>query len=127
MNNQVCTMKVRSYECDSYGHVNNANYLNYLEAARGEFLEALDIDYNKLTASNYGIYVSEINIKYKSPLFNKDVFTIETNVLEKKIVSGKFSQNLKKEDQIIAEAVVTWVTVNSEGKPVRIPSEILPL
>ena len=31
--------KVRSYECDSYGHVNNAVYLNYLEFARMSALE----------------------------------------------------------------------------------------
>ena len=33
---KVFTVKfnVRSYECDSYGHVNNAVYLNYLEFAR---------------------------------------------------------------------------------------------
>ena len=29
---------VRTYECDSYGHVNNAVYVNYLEYGRMQFL-----------------------------------------------------------------------------------------
>ena len=32
-------LKVRSYECDTYGHVNNAVYLNYLEFALMSALE----------------------------------------------------------------------------------------
>ena len=32
-------LQVRSYELDFYGHVNNAIYLNYLEYARGNYLE----------------------------------------------------------------------------------------
>ncbi|HBK40671.1 MAG TPA: thioesterase, partial [Porphyromonadaceae bacterium] len=33
------TMKVRDYECDTQGHVNNANYQHYFEVTRHEFLE----------------------------------------------------------------------------------------
>ena len=31
-------LNVRSYELISFGHVNNATYLNYLEYARGDYL-----------------------------------------------------------------------------------------
>ena len=33
-------MKVRDYECDMQGIVNNANYQHYLEHARHEFLQS---------------------------------------------------------------------------------------
>jgi acyl-CoA thioesterase FadM len=32
-------MKVRDYECDVQGHVNNANYQHYFEVTRHELLE----------------------------------------------------------------------------------------
>ena len=35
-------MKVRDYECDVQGHVNNANYQHYMEVARHEFLELVE-------------------------------------------------------------------------------------
>ena len=42
---------VRSYECDSYNHVNNAVYLNYLEHARMDFLHAANFDYKGIVGS----------------------------------------------------------------------------
>ena len=38
------TLTTRSYECDSYGHVNNAVYLNYLEFARIRFLNTANTE-----------------------------------------------------------------------------------
>ncbi|MBF6628475.1 MAG: acyl-CoA thioesterase, partial [Proteiniphilum sp.] len=32
-------LRVRDYECDTQGHVNNANYQHYFEVARHDFLE----------------------------------------------------------------------------------------
>jgi len=34
-------LKVRHYEVDSYGHVNHADYVHYLETARIEALETV--------------------------------------------------------------------------------------
>ena len=53
-----CSLKVRTYECDSYGHVNNANYLNYLEYARCEMLKAVDFDYPAMIKAGFGLYVA---------------------------------------------------------------------
>ena len=46
-------LKVRSYECDSYSHVNNAVYLNYLETARMDFLNQIGFPYNDVVAAHY--------------------------------------------------------------------------
>ena len=41
-------MKVRDYECDLQGIVNNANYQHYMEHSRHEFLETLGVNFGKL-------------------------------------------------------------------------------
>ena len=53
---------VRGYELDSFGHLNNAVYLNYAEQAKWEFLNE-----NKLleTVQEYGLFpvIMENNIR----------------------------------------------------------------
>lgn len=64
------TLKVRSYELDGNNHVNNANYLNYLEAARISFFEDIGINYKyflkKGTAYLLPGYVSHTKFLRKS-------------------------------------------------------------
>ncbi|EBQ5939609.1 thioesterase, partial [Salmonella enterica subsp. enterica serovar Enteritidis] len=36
------TIKVIGYHIDAFGHVNNARYLEFLEAARWDWLESYD-------------------------------------------------------------------------------------
>ena len=49
----ITTFKVRSYECDSYGHVNNAVYLNYLEFARMSALFEKGFTLEKMKEKGY--------------------------------------------------------------------------
>ena len=119
-----CSLQVRTYECDSYGHVNNANYLNYLEYARYELLKDVGFDYPKAIDAGYGVFIARIEIDYKRPALTDDRLTIRTWPLKKKAVSGILAQEIRRGDDILAEAKVTWAFVDSKtGMPVRIPAE----
>lgn len=74
-------IEVRGYELDSFGHVNNSVYLNYIEEARWQFCR------EKILLNNQGKYVFkegiffivvETNIKYISELINFDKIKIES-------------------------------------------------
>ena len=41
-------LKVRDYECDLQGIVNNANYQHYLEHTRHEFLTSVGVSFARL-------------------------------------------------------------------------------
>ena len=73
-------MKVRDYECDLQGIVNNANYQHYMEHSRHEFLESLGINFGKLHEDGIDAMVAKITIEYKIPLRSGDRFVIGINI-----------------------------------------------
>jgi YbgC/YbaW family acyl-CoA thioester hydrolase len=118
---------VRSYECDSYGHVNNAVYLNYLEYGRMEYLHQINFDYNGIVKAGYYLYVTHIDIYYKESAFLDDKIKIEVSAKSLGAVSGTIHEVLTKQDgSVCAEADVTWASVSSEtGRPTRLPKEFM--
>ncbi len=119
-------LEVRSYELDSYNHVNNAVYLNYLEYARMEFLRAVGFDYIGLFSEGYMLYVSHINIKYtySAKIYDKLAIACTPTKLGK--VSGSFLQVVKNEQGLVcAEAEVTWACVDKAGKPAKLPEKYI--
>ena len=68
-------LKVRDYECDIQGIVNNSVYQQYLEHTRHEFLEENGISFAVLHQQGIDAVVSSIEIAYKSPLKPGDRFT----------------------------------------------------
>jgi acyl-CoA thioester hydrolase len=116
-----CFLRVRSYECDSYGHVNNANYLNYLEFARYEFLKSIGFDYPGALKAGYGVYVARVEIDYKTPAFTDENLVIKSWPVKKGAVSGIIAQKILRGEDIIVEARVTWAFVDSKGVPAKLP------
>jgi acyl-CoA thioester hydrolase len=86
-------MKVRDYECDLQGVVNNANYQHYMEHARHEFLETLGVNFGKLHEDGIDAMVAKITIEYKLPLRNGDKFVIGIN-LQRQGAKIVFTQDL---------------------------------
>jgi len=118
-----CSLRVRTYECDSNNHVNNANYLNYLEFARYELLKDVGFDYLGAVRAGYGIFIARIEIDYKKPAFVDDDLEIRTRPLKKGAVSGVLSQEIYRGDDLLVKAKVTWAFVDSRGMPAKIPAE----
>mgnify|MGYP003289675115 FL=1 len=73
-------MKVRDYECDLQGIVNNANYQHYMEHSRHEFLESLGVNFGKLHEDGIDAMVAKITIEYKIPLRSGDRFVVGINI-----------------------------------------------
>jgi acyl-CoA thioester hydrolase len=118
-----CSLRVRTYECDSYGHVNNANYLNYLEFARYEFLKDIHFDYPAAISAGYGVYDARIEIDYKKSALPDEVLLIKSWPVKKGAVSGVIAQEIWRDKDLLIEAKVTWAFVDSRGLPARLPKE----
>jgi YbgC/YbaW family acyl-CoA thioester hydrolase len=118
--------KVRSYECDSYGHVNNATYLNFLEFARMEALEAKSLTLDKFKKSGFLVLIRRVEIDYKYPATMGDILLIKTFVSDHRRTSGTFTQQIIREQdkKSIVTANVSWVFTNLQGRPIPIPPVI---
>ncbi len=112
-------LKVRDYECDVQGIVNNAVYMNYLEHARHEFLLAQGIDFVELAKQNINLVVIRAELDYKFPLKSGDKFWITVNFEKLSAIRFAFKQDIYRaeDDKLILKANIIGVSLNEKGKP----------
>lgn len=68
------TLKVRDYECDLQGIVNNANYQHYIEHTRHEFLRSEGVSFAALHEAGTDPVVARLTMAFKTPLRSGDEF-----------------------------------------------------
>ncbi|MDP4206427.1 MAG: acyl-CoA thioesterase [Bacteroidota bacterium] len=112
-------MKVRDYECDFQGIVNNAVYQNYLEHCRHEFLNEFNLSPVRMHEEGIDAVVTRIEIDYRYSLRSGDAFLIQTGVRKNGNVRFIFDQRIirKEDSKPIIEAVVTGALVRN-GRPI---------
>lgn len=118
------TVRVRTYELDSFGHVNNSVYLNYLEEARSEFLLQMGVSFNDLVAHGVQIVIVESYVKYQTPAVYGDTIVISGSLRDLTPVSFYFDYTLTEEKtgRLIASAWTRGAFIRAEtGRPVRAP------
>ena len=121
----IYKVKIYYEDTDSGGVVYYANYLKYFERARSEAIYSLGLTNTNLQKDHDTlIIVKSCNIEYKKPAKFEDELEIISSILSKTKTSFTMLQIIKKNEEIISEATVQLVTVNKEGKPIKIP-EIL--
>lgn len=86
-------MKVRDYECDLQGIVNNANYQHYIEHTRHEFLSSLGVSFARLHEEGIDPVVARLNMAFKTPLKSGDEF-ISKLYLKKEGIKYVFYQDI---------------------------------
>ncbi len=110
------TIKVRDYETDSQGIVNNANYLHYLELARHEMCEARGTSFRAMHEAGLDPVVRKIEIEYHHSLTMGDTVRATVSVVRQG-ARFNFVQHLYNlaTGQLSASATVT-VVVLKDGR-----------
>lgn len=116
---------VRGYELDSYGHVNNAVYINYTEQARWEILKNAGL-LDLFLSENLLLVVTETNIRYMRELKLFDKVRIET-FINYKAPYLIFQHDIINESAKVkaAKAEVKTLLIDKERIPQDIPEELL--
>tara|TARA_B100001540_G_C15622933_1_gene558463 strand:- start:271 stop:669 length:399 start_codon:yes stop_codon:yes gene_type:complete len=118
-------VKVYYEDTDSGGVVYYANYLKFLERARSEMISSIGLNNTKLL-NEHGVLVivKSCNIDYKKPARLEDVLKISSKIISSTRTSFAMKQIISKQSDIISEAEVKLVCIDSKGKPVQIPNAI---
>ena len=119
-------VKVYYEDTDAGGVVYYANYLKYIERARTEALLKIGLS-NTQIKNKFGalIIVKSCNIQYKKSAHLEDELNIVSHIISLKKTSLIMKQLIMHKKELITDAEIHLVFVNSEGKPEKIPSEII--
>ncbi len=116
--------KIYGFECDVYGHLNNANYLHIYESARAEALQEMDMSILKLKELGISLFVVRIEIDYKIGVELEDKIKVQTMIIENSRLSALWYQEIyNSKNELCNKALVKGVYV-SKGKPFRINKEL---
>ncbi len=117
--------QVKETEIDDLQHVNNVNYLNWVQLAANKhwaFLSNSEID------SEFVWVVLRHEIDYISPAFLNDTITVKTWIGESYGVKSERFVEVKREGELLTKAKTIWCLLNKKTlKPTRIPENILQL
>jgi YbgC/YbaW family acyl-CoA thioester hydrolase len=119
-----CSLEVRGYELDSFGHVNHAVYVSYLEHARWKLLAEEKIGLNEFQTWKAWPVIAKIEVSYLKPAFMGETLTVHTKILKSGRTSFIGEQNILRGETPVLKAQVHVVMVNEKGRPTELPAEM---
>lgn len=100
---------IRESHLDTFGHVNNATYLQLFEEARWDLITAGGFGMETIQSTRTGPVIMEARIKFVSELRNREQVRIRSELLGYRGKVGEMKQTvLKRDDRIASEAVFVF-------------------
>jgi acyl-CoA thioester hydrolase len=118
---------VRVYyeDTDAGGIVYYANYLNFCERARTEFLRSFGIDHARFSAE-HGVFlaVRRAAIEFLAPARLDDALVVRTRLLGAAGASLDLAQDVWRGPECLVEARVKIACLSAAGRPRRLPAPL---
>lgn len=115
------TLRVRYQETDAQGRVHHANYVNFFEVGRVEFLRAAGYSYRELEAAGILLVVTELECRYLGPAYYDDELVIKTTVVRAQGARIEHRYEVRACGDLIAEGRTVVAAVDRQGKVCRLP------
>ncbi len=110
---------VRSYETDSYAHLNNGVYVNWFEHGRLDYLRALGFSYDGFAARSEWFVVARTEIDFRRALDEGDASVMTTWIEGFGRTSVRFRQRLELQSEgggiVSAEAATVMAFRANDG------------
>ena len=120
-------VRVRYSETDKMGYLHHANYLNYFEVGRTDFLRNKGLTYKEMEDDGILLPVVTVSINYKYPAYYDEELTIKTFLKEIPEIKVHFEYEIYNEGlELICTGSSTLVFVDAATrKPRRAPDYFL--
>lgn len=121
-------LRVRHYEMDALGHVNNAVYQHYLEQAAIEHSEHLGFTVERYHQLGGVFVLRKVEIEYLRPANASDILEITTWLEKMKGPRAIRRYEIRRlaEDDLLVTAEALWVWVDIEmTRPRAIPKSMI--
>ncbi len=121
------TFRVRYYECDPYGHLNNSNYLRYMQETAFDASTAAGYDFARYQAMARTWWIRSSEIEYLAPVRYNQRVTIKTWVEDFLRTHSHRAYEFTNSDtgEQIARATTDWAFLDTNnGRPTAIPQEM---
>ena len=118
-------MKVYHEDTDASGRVYHANYLKFLERGRTNLIYQKNLTHQILMNKFDIIFVvKNISINFKKPAFFEDSIEVVSTITELNRVKINFVQKIYRESDLLIDAEVLVIPVNTLGKIKKLPDEL---
>lgn len=106
------------------GYLHHSKYAVYFEEGRTELFRAQGGNYRRMEELGLFFVVSRLDIRFRKPARYDDVLTVVTTLEKTGSVKLEHSYELKRGDELLAEATTTLACVNGEGQITPIPEDL---
>ena len=119
--------KIYGYECDVYGHLNNAIYLQIFEAARCEALKEVNMPLSRLKDDGIMMFVVRAEVDYKKGIILDEEIEVKSRINKHDRLSVFWLQEIfNSKGELCSSAMIKIVYVK-DYKPSRISKELFDL
>ena len=118
-------LTVYPFECDAFGHLNEASFLALFERARWDAL-AKGPGMDLFKRNHVWPAVRKATVDYRAAAFPGDVLSVETVLTDRGTTSFTMQHVAKRHSDgvLIAEASLVFVCIDRVGRPTPIPEEV---
>lgn len=114
---------IRESHLDTFGHVNNAVYLQIMEEARWDLITKNGFGLKDVLKTGQGPTILEVNLKFMKELRLRQRVTIRTQLLEYPGKVGKLKQTiLNEQNEPCSEAVFTFGLFDTRERKLILPT-----
>jgi YbgC/YbaW family acyl-CoA thioester hydrolase len=117
--------QILEHHLDTFGHVNNAVYLELYEEARWAFVTDAGFGLEQVQKTQIGPVILEINVTFKAELTNREEITIESEFggMKNSLISTVKQRMVKNDGTVASEISLAIGIFDMKTRKLQKPSE----